>query len=199
MATACSTFVPLDVPKRIYGNSIVNVTSHGVISDINVLDLHFYASPFDDVFQVSLESPSGFRPGVRQYLTSYRCSNEDAPYEVQIDLDDQAEAYSDNCNPDRAYGSFKPDNPLSIFRGLDAFGNWTLTINDPRMMGVPGDGPAIFSEISPLQAAPTPTRRGGQPSATPTRAAPARSILQNWVLEICFTNGQIGYYAIEGR
>lgn len=201
MATACATYVPLDVPKRIYGDSIVNVTSHGIISDINVLDLHFYASPYDDVFEVSLESPAGFRPGIRQYLTSYRCNDENAPYEIQIDLDDQAEAYSDNCNPDRAYGSFKPDNPLSIFNGLDAYGTWTLVINDPRMMGEPGTGSTIFSEISPLQQAPTPTRtpRGG-PTSTPTRVPPPRtSILQNWVLEICFTNGQIGYYAIEGR
>lgn len=201
MATACATWEPHDVPKRLYGRSIINVTSHGIISDVNILDLHWYSVPIQERFNVYLQSPDGFRPGVTQQVSTYRCNDDDAPYEVQIDLDDQAEAFNDPCNPDRAYGTFKPDNPLSVFNGLDAFGDWVLTINDPSLMGEPGDDPSIAGDIEPLQFAPspTPTRRGIPPSPTWTPRPQQPSSLIHWVLEICFTNGQRAYYTLDGR
>jgi hypothetical protein len=129
-----------------------------------------------------------------QYLVGYDCFDLEGLYEIEIDLDDEAEAFADLCNPERAFGTFKPQNPLSIFKNQDAYGDWVLIINDPSFMGAPE------YDIEPLQQLPSPTRTPRPVPATPT-PVPAQqpSMLRGWVLEICYTDGTRAYYTLGGR
>ena len=67
------------------------------------------------------------RPGVP--ATTHGCSGQD----IFVYLDDQASSQAENqcarATP-TIYGSFKPNNPLSIFNGEDIHGTWSVKVAD---------------------------------------------------------------------
>ncbi len=193
--TLCPTYEPTDVPKPIYGYSYVDVPVHGLVASVRIHNLHMYATPVTDYFNVFLVSPySRQQQLIYQIVATYHCLSADAPYEMNVDLDDNAGMTVELCNPDQAIGTFKPLNPLSVFNGIDAYGMWALGIEDPRIIDA-SNGSMSADSQSAMQVPRTPTPT---PALTP-QPTPEVSTLEGWVLEICFTNGESAYYTVEGR
>jgi hypothetical protein len=119
------------------------------------------------VFRLTLVSPQNQRVA----LLGFSCDIDVTSYTMDYTFDDQAETALDPCTHDN--GTFKPDNPLSLFNGTSALGTWVLVVDDPTIGG----------EIYPDQrASPTP-----RPSPTTATQPP---LLYSWSIELCLTNGE---------
>jgi hypothetical protein len=192
----CQTWDARGLPGPLYQHSFISVNQHGLISDVNILNLQMVVDPHIDQFSVTLISPQQ----AFQIVMGYSCPNLVGSYRLHYDLDDEAAALVNPCNPNQHRGTFKPENPLSVFDGQDAFGRWGLFIDAP----IPafGDNPAsangsLPDQIRPsLMPLPLPMQVSQPgPTATPLPA----SRLESWSIEICFTNGQRMIVTSDGR
>ncbi|MBI1225715.1 MAG: T9SS type A sorting domain-containing protein [Bacteroidetes bacterium] len=136
-AIVCAPAVSINVPIVISTNGTPTITSTlaisggGLVDDINVTNLNIIHSWVGDL-RVELTSPSGTTISLFENPGGGDCSAND----VLIDLDDQAVATNDDllnmCNSTSPAiaGTFRPQDPLSIFNGEPIAGNWVLTIHD---------------------------------------------------------------------
>ncbi len=121
-------FESTDVPKTIPDLTTVDSTrtiaaSVGTITDIDVR-IGSLTHTFDGDLVISLIGPGG-SPSV--ILSDNRGSSGDNFTSTRFD-DEAATAIAAGAAP--FTGSFRPDQPLTAFDGLDASGTWTLRIQD---------------------------------------------------------------------
>ena len=107
--------------------SKIKVPLRGQVNSVSLPQIkgtHTYISDLG----FDIRSPSG----KNVLLLAFQCDNED---NFNIGFDDQAPAASLPCpfNNGKAY---RPEVPLSVFKGQEAFGDWALQITDSG----PGDG-----------------------------------------------------------
>jgi subtilisin-like proprotein convertase family protein len=121
--------VPINIPDNTPAgiNSVINVTTGGVVSDINIKNLngnHTYIGAL--VFK--LQSPQG----TMVTLINNAC-NTNGGTDFNISLDDQA-TNALSC-PYNTGNTEQPENALAIFNGQNPMGNWTLTVADNDEFG----------------------------------------------------------------
>jgi subtilisin-like proprotein convertase family protein len=126
--TSCTTLASTDVPKVISASgtptvtSTLNVTSTGIITDLNVLNLGITHTWINDLV-VKLKSPAG----TEITLFSQICAGED---NVLTNFDDAGSPYNTLPCPPTNNGTYQPLNALSAFNGQEMNGVWTLTVTD---------------------------------------------------------------------
>lgn len=103
-------------------DSTLNVTSHYIIQDLNVL-LTSLTHTWDEDLVISILAPGG-----TTVLLSDRRGGSSNNYTNTIFDDAAATAISVGAAP--FTGSFRPEELLSVFNGTDAFGVWTLSVSD---------------------------------------------------------------------
>jgi subtilisin-like proprotein convertase family protein len=101
-------------------SSTINLTTHGTLQDLNVKVNITHTFDFD--LQLKLK-----RGGITVLLCANRGGAGDNFNDTIFD-DEAATAISAGMAP--FAGSFRPEEPLSVFDGQDVFGNWTLNIAD---------------------------------------------------------------------
>lgn len=133
----CKSAASADVPKPISPNgtptvtSILNVTTSGLIDDINVIGLNINHTWVGDL-SIELTSPSGTKITLMTNPQGGDCQGDN----IQVFFNDQSSnpygALDALCNtvPPAILGDFQPLEPLSTFIGEPATGTWTLTVND---------------------------------------------------------------------
>jgi subtilisin-like proprotein convertase family protein len=122
-----STDVPKPLPDLTTTNSVLNIPDNFLILDVN---LQFNIThTFDGDLEISLGSPSS----VFQLLVNNRGGSGDNFNNTILD-DEAATAISAGTAP--FAGSFRPDNPLSIFDAGSTLGTWTLRIADTAGLDV---------------------------------------------------------------
>lgn len=126
-APSCTTYASTDVPKAISAsgtptvNSILNVPSGGIITDVNVVNLNGTHTWINDL-DFKLKSPAA----TTVQIMGRSCSSQD---NFGLNLDDEAVPGSWPCPPVGG-GTYRPTNPLSAFDGQNSTGTWTLTVKD---------------------------------------------------------------------
>ena len=103
--------------------SVLNVPNDAIVSDVNVIGIDLAHSWINDL-TIYLTSPSGQQIQLMDRI----CDDED---NLMMSFDDQSTNQFTNipCPPTDGQ-SYQPFNNLSVFNGLNAQGNWTLTITD---------------------------------------------------------------------
>ena len=133
---ACGEFVSFDTPVNITQSSAVsvtgrtNVTSEGVISDLNLLRFQLNHEKFKDLTGV-LKSPSG----TEVTIFTNSCNKR---YNSNIAFDDDSNNFF-NCQ--NGVTIFRPHGTLADFNGENPFGIWELTVSDIN----PGNGGTLES------------------------------------------------------
>ena len=124
----CAVLNSSDVPVAISENGTPTITSdltirdRGIISDLNVLDLsgdHTYVADLS----FDLQKGTGTSINIMDFSDCNGQNNFD------LNLDDEATSGTYPCPPIGG-NTYQPLNPLSGFDGLEAKGDWTLTVND---------------------------------------------------------------------
>jgi subtilisin-like proprotein convertase family protein len=103
-------------------NSTVNVSSHFVIQDLNVL-LSSLTHTYDADLVISIFAPTG-----TSALLSNRRGGSGNNFQNVVFDDSAALSISQGSAPFN--NTFRPEEALSVFNGIDAFGTWTLRISD---------------------------------------------------------------------
>lgn len=103
-------------------NSTLNVASHYIIEDLNVLVTNL-THTFDGDLIISIFAPSG-----TSVVLSNRRGSGGNNFSNTVFDDAATTAISAGSAP--FTGSFKPEALLSVFNGTDAFGTWTLRVSD---------------------------------------------------------------------
>jgi len=93
---------------------------------------------FDNEFMLTLVAPTGERVNLVEAFSTYGIGGFGGVGRVSIMFDDEA---SSAVGPRLEAGSFRPAESLSAFDGMDAFGSWTLYLQDFS----PGDPLEFFS------------------------------------------------------
>lgn len=122
LATTIS-YISTDLPQSIYDYhttvSTINVTEHMALSDVNVfVNL---AHTWDSDLAINL-----LFNGTNVLLSNHRGGSGDG-YRTEFD-DEAATPISAGAAP--FAGSFRPEQLLASFDGMDAFGIWTLQVSD---------------------------------------------------------------------
>jgi subtilisin-like proprotein convertase family protein len=126
LITDITNNTPVAIPDPGSASSTINVTDHGFITDINILIgqlLHSY----DADLTLSI-SHNGTTVVLSSGGNSYNGYGLEGTW-----FDDQASVDFASASSDTytAYnGSFKPEEVLSAFNGMDIFGDWTLSVFD---------------------------------------------------------------------
>ena len=116
-----STNIPLGISDYNTTVSTLNVTTHGSITDLNVfLNLNH---TFDSDILISLTGPNS----TAVTLSNHRGGGADNFSNTVFD-DEATVSIAAGAAP--FTGSFKPEDLLSVFDGLDVFGTWTLRVAD---------------------------------------------------------------------
>ena len=116
-----STNIPLGIWDFNTTVSTLTVDSHGSITDLNVfLNLNH---AFDGDLLISLTGPN-----LTEVTLSNRRGYGGDDFSSTVFDDEALVSISAGAAP--FSGSFKPENPLSVFDGLDVFGTWTLRVAD---------------------------------------------------------------------
>lgn len=124
----CESKTATDVPINISGTglpeviSTINIPFDGVVNDVNIPLIKANYQPVNSL-QVSLISPSG----TAVTLFDRECGN---TVNLAVGFDDQA-GFPLECPPDDGI-VFKPLNPLSVFKGENAKGDWKLKVKVAR-------------------------------------------------------------------
>jgi subtilisin-like proprotein convertase family protein len=169
----CSTTASSDVPKTIASaspNSItstIDVTTAGIIEDLNVLNISGTHSFINDL-TFELTSPSG----TTITLLSHICNSED---DFNFNLDDEAGNTIFSCPP-IGMDTYKPLELLNTFDGENAQGTWTLTISDSESL----DGGELQSwslEICNYESSSSPIA----PTNLSLASSDGKSIQLSWV------------------
>jgi subtilisin-like proprotein convertase family protein len=103
-------------------DSTLNVTSHYIIQDLNVL-LRSLTHTYDGDLIISIFAPTG-----TSALLSNRQGGSGDNFTNTVFDDAAAATITDGFAP--FTGSFRPETSLSVFNGTDAFGTWTLRVSD---------------------------------------------------------------------
>lgn len=93
--------------------------------------------PFHNEFTLALVAPTGERVNLVEAFSTYDVGRSGGG-RVSITFDDEAPSA---VGPRLEAGSFRPAESLSFFDGMDAFGSWTLYLQDFS----PGDPLEFFS------------------------------------------------------
>jgi subtilisin-like proprotein convertase family protein len=109
-------------------DSTLNVTSHYIIQDLNVL-LSSLTHSYDGDLVISIFAPSG----TSALLSNRRGGSGDNFINTVFD-DAAAAAIESGSAP--FTGSFRPEESLSVFNGTDAFGTWKLRVSDVARIDV---------------------------------------------------------------
>lgn len=106
-------------------NSVITITDPGTVDGLVVSDI-IGTHTFVGDLAVRLIGPGG-SPVV--LLWDGECGSTD---DFNLSISDDAVSFvgSAPCIPLGQGGTFKPENPLSVFNGLPIAGDWTLRIND---------------------------------------------------------------------
>jgi len=116
-----STNIPLSISDFSTTISTLNVTTHGTITDLNVL-LNLNHTWDGDLF-ISLTGPTS-----TAVTLSNRRGGSGDNYSNTVFDDEALVSIISGAAP--FAGSFRPEQLLSAFDGLDAFGTWTLRVSD---------------------------------------------------------------------
>lgn len=82
---------------------------------------------FDNEFMLTLVAPSGESVNLVEAFSTYGIGGFGGAGRVNITFDDEA---SSAVGPRLEAGTFRPAESLSAFDGMDAFGSWTLYLQD---------------------------------------------------------------------
>lgn len=133
---SCDEFVSSDVPKTISSiglpvvQSVLTVLDNNIITDLNVANIKGTHDALPHI-SISLKSPKG----TEVELFSKICGNVAL---FNFGLDDEA-PFAIACPPTNGL-KYKPQNPLSVFKGESTFGNWTLTL---KVINTDGQGGSL--------------------------------------------------------
>jgi subtilisin-like proprotein convertase family protein len=121
--TESSVDIPQAITDYTTRKSEIIFGTTGTITDLNVtLDI---SHTYDADVEVFLVSPAGKRV---KLVADVGFSNDNFS---NTTFDDQATLAIDNVNAQAPYtGSFRPQEPLSLFNGDDIFGSWKLEVSD---------------------------------------------------------------------
>lgn len=154
-ATIVATNTDYGVIDGREGTRALNVSTHGRIIDLNIA-VEFSKCddpaigpngtrclgagvPFENEFDFVLISPNGQEVAlVRNHDTYAVGTRGTGAGRVTVTFDDEAAAAA---GPRVQAGSFRPEEMLSAFDGMDMFGSWTLFLQDEN----PGDPLEFFS------------------------------------------------------
>jgi hypothetical protein len=131
----------------------LNVATRGTVRDLNIT-VEFSkcddppigpngtacrgrGNPFEGEFVLALIAPNGERIDLVRPFETYSGARVDAG-RVSVSFDDEAATH---VGPRVAAGSFRPEEMLSAFDGMNTFGSWSLFLQD---FG-PGDPLEFFS------------------------------------------------------
>lgn len=120
----------------------LNVSSRGIVTDLNIT-VEFskcddppigpngtrclgIGDPFEDEFELRLIGPNGQQVDLVAPFDTYDGSGR-AAGRVSVTFDDEA---ASAVGPRVKAGSFRPEQALSAFDGMDMFGSWTLYLRD---------------------------------------------------------------------
>ncbi|MEO1261285.1 MAG: reprolysin-like metallopeptidase [Bacteroidota bacterium] len=119
--TTSSTAV-LDIPNPNGSmvQSTINIPVGGEISDVNVKSIDGVYNAFGDIV-FRLIGPGN----TVQLMNQEPCSN---PNPFNLGFDDQAALTDIPCPPPSSGSSYRPVQPLNVFNGLDAQGDWILEV-----------------------------------------------------------------------
>jgi subtilisin-like proprotein convertase family protein len=106
-------------------DAIVTVPDHVIICDVDVFVSIRHTAAFD--LQLFLAGPSGERVTLNE-SDPFEGYYEGADY-IATTFDDEANGTIADARPPFA-GSFRPREPLSVFDGQDASGDWKLQVCD---------------------------------------------------------------------
>lgn len=135
---SCAVFSSVDVPITISESGTPTVTStldvvqDGLISDLDVVSLSGVHTWINDL-DFTLISPLG----TEVQVMARSCASED---DFDLGLDDEAAPGAWPCPPTGG-GVYQPSNPLAVFDGEPADGDWTLQVVD----NVGSDGGQLLS------------------------------------------------------
>jgi subtilisin-like proprotein convertase family protein len=103
-------------------NSTVNVTTHFVIQDLNVL-LKSLTHSYDGDLVINILAPNG-----TSVLLADQRGGEGNNYQNVVFDDAASNSIAQGSAPFNS--TFRPEQALSAFNGIDAFGTWTLRVSD---------------------------------------------------------------------
>ena len=123
-------------------NRALNVGARGTITDVNITvafskcddppigpagtRCQGIGNPFEDEFELTLIGPDGTRVDLVAPFETYDGRGRGAG-RVSVSFDDEAASVA---GPRVQAGSFRPEQSLSLFDGMDPFGRWTLYLQD---------------------------------------------------------------------
>lgn len=141
ITTAASSDTPVAICDTCTVSSTLNVTSRGRILDVNALVNITHGWDADLVLSLS-------HAGITVLLSNRQGGSGGANYTDTL-FDDQAAIGIDAGYAYAPYtGSFRPQELLSAFIGLDVFGDWILTVVDSEAEDEGSiDGFAITAEV----------------------------------------------------
>ncbi len=131
---SCASTDATDVPMTISANtpgtktSTIHIGTSATVNDLNVKHLtgnHDYLGELS----IKLTAPSG----ESAILMANKCANTSVPFDLSFDDD------AVNNDPCVLTGKSKPEQPFTVFHGVDAAGDWVLSVTD----GTPGSGGKI--------------------------------------------------------
>ncbi|MFS0756390.1 proprotein convertase P-domain-containing protein [Noviherbaspirillum sp. 1P10PC] len=103
-------------------NSTLAVSSHFIIQDLNVL-LSNLNHTYDQDLVISIFAPTG-----TSVILSNRRGGSGNNFQNVVFDDSATQSISQGSAPFN--NTFRPEQALSIFNGIDAFGTWTLRVSD---------------------------------------------------------------------
>ena len=127
-AVVMSTNVPVGICDLCFVTSTLNITTHTIVSDVNVL-LSNLTHTFDGDLQIEISSPNG-----TIVLLSDNLGGGGDNYIGTVFDDEAVTSITASAAPFN--GTFRPQGLLSAFDGQDAFGTWTLRVFDQAGLDV---------------------------------------------------------------
>lgn len=127
MTTNCVLIYAEDLPINIPGSgtptitSTLNVGIDLIATDVDIIDLEGTHSYMDDL-RFTLKSPTN----TSRIIWDRPCEHQD---DFNINLDDEAANMDWPCPPTDGL-TYKPNNTLSFFDGIESQGNWVLEVRD---------------------------------------------------------------------
>ena len=194
-AITCNMYYPSDMPRTLGDiaalSSLVIVTDTFMVSDVNIVGFGMTHQNVGDL-GIFLSSPD-----FTQVVLSFR--NGGTGDNFSGTSFDDAAAFSIVTGTAPYSGTFRPEEPLSLYNGMNAPGNWTLSLNDNS---VPFTGTLTnwALQLCGNIATPTPTNTpSNTPTATPTSTPTSTPTALCTGLDACTgATGSIGTNSCNG-
>lgn len=128
LVESCGTFTANDLPKVIAASgaptveSVITLNSGGIVSDVNVKSVQGNHTFFRDL-ELTLIGPDG----TSVPLSKDKCGSYNGQFRFGFD---DASPTLFGCPPSQTGLAYQPASPLSVFKGKDALGAWTLRVKD---------------------------------------------------------------------